>query len=68
MFGYAVHSLGGDAAVLGELFHATRRVVIYLVSIVIWFSPIGILYTHPTANPVHSFPLFFTTSRSDLTC
>ena len=43
MFGFAVHSLGDDAAVLGDLFHATRRVIIYLVSIVIWFSPIGIL-------------------------
>ncbi len=56
MFGYAVHSLGGDAAVLGELFHATRRVVIYLVSIVIWFSPIGILYTHTAANPAYHLP------------
>ena len=37
LFGWAVHSLGPDAAVLADLFHAVRRVCVYLVSVIIWF-------------------------------
>lgn len=44
LFGFAVHSLGPDAAVLADMFHAIRRVIIYLVSIVIWFSPVRFTY------------------------
>lgn len=71
MFGFAVHSLGDDAAVLGDLFHATRRVIIYLVSIVIWFSPIGILsligaalagFTFDIAHSKQTFSLAETTN------
>jgi Na+/H+-dicarboxylate symporter len=43
LFGFAVHSLGPDAVVLADMFHAIRRVIVYLVSIVIWFSPVGIM-------------------------
>ena len=37
LFGWAVHSLGPDAAVLADLFHAVRRVCVYLVSVIIWY-------------------------------
>lgn len=42
-FGVAVRNLDRDAAVLAELFRAIRRAMVYLVSIVIWFSPLGIM-------------------------